>query len=94
MQERSFLLPKRFLHLSVAFTLLLGVALPQAPAFAINGAQKSENRVSRDRWLRTEAKVVSKEDSESDDDDEPEVASSDAPRHPRELNGKLHIKGW
>lgn len=93
MSEQSVFLSKRFLHFAMALTVLLGVALPQAPAFAINGAQKGENRVSRDRWLRSEAKPASKESSENEDD-EPEVASTDDPRHVGELNGKLRMKAW
>ena len=78
--------------LAVLFFALAGVS---SQAMAANAVDRSANRVSKDRWARTESSAThSSPDSEGSEDAPIPKARSLPPSHIGELNGDLHFKSW
>ncbi|MBV9549078.1 MAG: hypothetical protein JO256_05325 [Alphaproteobacteria bacterium] len=87
--------------LLTVFGLLAATAFA-TPVYAANAVAKAADRVSKDKWARTDppaAKHASSSDDDDDDDSdshdhdkkaEPKVIS----KHDGELNGKISIHGW
>ena len=77
--------------------LVLTLAGVTSHAYAENAVDRSANRISKDRWTRTEPgspkrRVLNQDDD--DDDDDTASASSTHSAPASELNGALNIKGW
>jgi len=64
------------------------------PAYATSGVERAANRLSKDRWAKTEPTAHHNSDSDDDDGDGSDTSPPPKGPHEGELNGHLHVKNW